>query len=458
MVDLPRLLLAAPASGSGKTTVTIGLLELLRRAGMHPAAFKCGPDYIDPLFHQQVLGLSGGNVDLFFTPPDLACSLITQQATGSGIAVFEGVMGYYDGIGTSFKASSWHLATVTRTPAVLIVNARGASVSLAALVRGFSQFKPDSRIAGIVLNRCSSTLHDRLAPMLTGETGLPVLGHIAELPDAHLESRHLGLVTPDQIADLKNKITILADSMAETVDFQALIQLAKTAPAMSEKNTAHIHPAVPAPVRIAVANDPAFCFYYRENFSLLEQLGAQLEFFSPLTDAQLPERIGGVYIGGGYPELFASRLSANHSMRESIRTAIANSLPTVAECGGFMYLQNSLADQTGTLHPMVGALPGMCKNTGRLGRFGYCTLEAREDSLLCDKGESIRAHEFHYWDSDTPGSAFHAAKAGGTRGWECVQAGPSLFAGFPHLSFWSNPECARRFVRAAAAYAGKTIQ
>ncbi len=235
MVELPRILLAAPASGSGKTTVTIGLLELLRRTGMRPAAFKCGPDYIDPLFHQQVLGLPGGNVDLFFTPPELACSLMTQQAAGSGIAVLEGVMGYYDGIGASSEASSWHVATVTRTPAVLIVNARGASVSLAALVKGFCQFKPESMIAGILLNRCSSTLYERLGPMLTNETGLPVLGHIAEIPDARLESRHLGLVTPDQIADIQNTITILADSMAETVDVHALFHLAQTAPAMSEK-------------------------------------------------------------------------------------------------------------------------------------------------------------------------------------------------------------------------------
>ncbi|MCD8350807.1 MAG: cobyrinate a,c-diamide synthase [Planctomycetaceae bacterium] len=447
---IPRLLITAPASGGGKTTVTLGLLQALLDRGLVPSSFKCGPDFIDPLFHREVVGVNGYNLDLFFTTPPVVRGLLARGSAGADIAVVEGVMGYYDGIGDNGDASSWAVAAATGTPAVMVVNARGASLSLAALVNGFRDFRPASMLAGVILNRCSQKYHDKIAPVLERETGLRVFGCLPDNPAFDLPSRHLGLVTPDGVDELRHKLAILGKTLAATVDLEGLLKLAASAsPIQGEWPT--IHPAVQERVRIAVARDRAFSFYYRENFEVLEESGAELAFFSPLGDERIPDDAAGLYFGGGYPELFSAELAANTGMRESVAAAVQSGMPTLAECGGFLYLQESLTDKDGKTHAMAGALPGRGSYAGGLRRFGYIGVTQTADTLLGPKGTSIKGHEFHYWDSSECGSACVAEKPTGG-GWNCVQAPGNVFAGFPHLYFLSNPECAASFVQAAARW------
>lgn len=445
--DIPRLLLAAPASGSGKTTVAMGLLAALRSSGMRPAAFKCGPDYIDPMFHREVLGIPGRNLDLFFTEEDVARGLLAQGSRDAGFALLEGVMGFYDGVGGTDQASSWRLASATETPVVLVLRPRGAFLSLAALVNGFVRFREKSLIHGILLNQCGERLFAKLAPMLEKETGIRVYGHIPDLPEATMESRHLGLVTPDGVRGLRGKVAALAESMRETVDVDGLVRLAGNAPPL-EATLPEIVPCAETPAAIAVARDEAFCFYYEENFDLLRSLGADLVFFSPLRDARLPDGVNGLYLGGGYPELHAGELSQNASMRKSIRAAVADGMPTLAECGGFLYLQERLAGPDGAAHSMVGALAGTGRDAGRLVRFGYLEMKSDRDFLLAPAGGAIRAHEFHRWDTDANGADCIGKKHADASEWRFGVAGPGLYAGFPHVYFWNEPNMAKRFVEA----------
>ena len=443
---LKRILLAAPKSGAGKTTVVCGLLQALVNRNMTPAACKCGPDYIDPLFHSEIIGARGCNLDLFFTDEPTARGLLWQSSEGCDVAVLEGVMGYYDGLGgVTDRASAYHVAHATHTPVVLILDARGASLSLCAQLRGFLGFRRPSEIAGVLLNRCSPMQYEMLAKTIAAECGVPVFGYLPNLPACALESRHLGLVTAAEVADLKEKLRILAENLEKTVDVDGLLTLAQSAPPLDVPDGA----VEPLPGRrpvLAVAKDKAFCFYYRENLRLLQDLGAEIVEFSPLTDQALPQ-CDGLYLGGGYPELYTKQLSENVSMLESIASAIRSGLPTFAECGGFLYLHEEMTGEDGVTRPMAGVIPGGCRNTGKLRRFGYVTLTAKRDNLLCAAGDTIRAHEFHYYDSDSNGSDFHAEKPVSGRGWDCIHAAGTLFAGFPHLYFPANPEFARRFVR-----------
>ncbi|MDR0363293.1 MAG: cobyrinate a,c-diamide synthase [Planctomycetota bacterium] len=445
----PRLMITAPSSGTGKTALVIGLLQALSDRGMNPAAFKSGPDYIDPMYHREVLGVASRNLDLFFTSPGTARGLFSAAAAAADISVLEGAMGHYDGVGGTTKASAWHLAAATSTPAVLVARPKGAFLTLAAMINGILRFREDSMIKGVVLNRCSESYAGKLSPILERETGLRVFGSLPDLPEAVIESRHLGLATPDTVTALRGKIVRLAREMKWRIDIDGLVALARSAPRL-EAGLPDVDPVEDAPVKIAVAVDKAFCFYYQENLDLLRALGAELIEFSPLADERLPDGIGGLYLGGGYPELHAGELAANEAMRESVRTAVGNGLPTLAECGGFLYLLSRLADVNRAEHAMAGVIDGCAGNAGRLKRFGYTYLRAKRDTLLCPAGAELRAHEFHYWNCARPGDAFLARKASGDAEWECVFANDTLFAGFPHLYFWSDPDMARRFVAAAA--------
>lgn len=451
-MSAPRLLLCAPASGGGKTTVTCAILQALVDRHLEPVAFKCGPDYIDPMFHSEIIGAKSRNLDLFFLGEDKTRYLLERNSVGAGLALIEGVMGYYDGIAMSHEASAYHLAKATRTPAVLVVDGRGSALTLAAVVQGMKTFRPDSQIRGVVLNRVSPMLYPRLKECIEGETGLTVYGYLPNLPGCALESRHLGLVTAGEVAGLKEKLHKLAAQAEQTMDLEGLLALGASAPALNATP-----PVLPTPVEgepvIAVARDKAFCFYYADGLELLEQMGARLVMFSPLEDKTLPEGTCGLYLGGGYPELFAKELANNHMLMQEIHDKIRHGLPTVAECGGFLYLHRHLGDADGRYDwNMVGAFSGQAHNTGKLGRFGYITLTAKTDGLLCRAGESFPAHEFHYWDSSTLGGDFSARKPQSNRGWECAFHTPTLYAGFPHFHFWARPELARNFVAAAHRY------
>lgn len=449
----PRLMFCAPASGSGKTTVTCAVLRALLRRGLRPMACKSGPDYIDPMFHSRVLGAQSCNLDLFFFDHATAKSLLARSAAQADVTVLEGAMGYYDGIAMGADASAYALASATRTPAVLVVDGRGRALSVAAEVVGFQRFRQPSGIAGVILNRTSPMLYPRLAETITRETGLPVFGFLPVMTDCALESRHLGLVTAAEISDLQQKLDRMARQAEKTVDLDGLLALARTAPELGRSPKSL--PAVPDRPRIAVARDKAFCFYYEASLQVLRDLGAELVEFSPLKDETLPQRIQGLYLGGGYPELYARELAENETMRRSIHDAVTGGMPTVAECGGFLYLHRTLRDEAGTPWPMAGVLDAEGYPTGKLSRFGYVTLTAETDSLLFRRGETMPAHEFHYWDSTAPGADFTAQKPQSDRRWMAGVATESLYAGFPHFHFASRPEVAGRFVEAAANYGKK---
>ena len=437
---IPRVILAGTMSGCGKTTVTAAVLAALRRRGLRPAAFKCGPDYIDPMFHRYVTGEKGANLDLDFFDDGTARYLLKKYAAGKSLAVIEGVMGYYDGAGmTTSRASTWDVARATQSPAILVVNARGAARSVLAVIAGFLALEPESRIRGVILNQCSPGAYRALAGAIRERFSGQVLplGYLPVKPECTLESRHLGLVTAQEVEDLEEKLSVLAGAAEETLDLDGLLALAESAPPLETPELSI--PRFSEPVRIAVARDRAFCFYYGEALDLLEEMGAALVPFSPLADPALPEGIDGLYLGGGYPELYAKRLGENVSMRDSVRRVVSGGLPTLAECGGFMYLTEAVGEE-----PMAGVLPGRCFDAGRLVRFGYAALTAKRDSLLCPRGTTLRAHEFHRWDCTKPGDAFAARKASGAA-WNCAAASPRLYAGFPHFHFYSDVRMAARF-------------
>ena len=440
---VPRLLLAAPASGSGKTTLTCALLRVLERRGLSPCAFKCGPDYIDPMFHRSVLGLPSRNLDLFFSSPDEVRRNLALGAQGRGAAIIEGVMGYYDGVGGGERASSWHVAQVTQTPTILVAEPKGSALTLAAVLQGLARFRQPSQVAGVLLNGTTPAMAARLSQDIQRETGLPVLGCLPRLPECSIPSRHLGLYTPGEIQDLGERVEKLADALEQYADVDRLLELTQSAPPLEipEEQEA---PEVPAGI-LAVAWDEAFCFYYQENLELLKRCGLAIVKFSPLSDKQLPEGTCGVYLGGGYPELYAQMLSENVSMRKALREAAEADMPILAECGGFLYLQQTLEDSQGKVWPMAGILDGAGYRTGRLQRFGYVTLHSLEDSAYLRSGETVAAHEFHRWDCTQNGQACLAQKPESEKHWNCLSCKGNLLAGFPHLYLPSCPQVARRF-------------
>ena len=433
-----RTLIAGTGSGCGKTTVTCAVLSALKARGVDAAAAKCGPDYIDPMFLRSVIGAPSTNLDPFFFDENALRFLLARNSRE--ITVIEGVMGYYDGIGlASSRASAYEAARLTRTPVILAVNAKGASLSILAQIKGFSEFAPDSGIRGAILNNCTEKVYSALAPEIERRLGIRPLGFMPHIKEAEIGSRHLGLVTAAEIADLKDKLARLAEQAEKSLDIDGIVRLAGTA------DTLEFEPVKVErrePVRIALARDRAFCFYYDDSLDLLREMGAELVDFSPMEDERLPEGIHGLYLGGGYPELHAKRLSENRSMLESVRNALSDGLPCIAECGGFMYLTESIAGER-----MVGLIKGNCFDAGRLQRFGYVTLTAERDNLLCKKGESIPAHEFHRWDAETTGDCFTARKADG-REWPCVIASETLWAGYPHIHLLANTGFAESFYNA----------
>ena len=503
-VRFPRIMIAAEKSGGGKTLFTCALLSLLKERVQAVRAFKCGPDYIDPMFHRTVLEIPSRNLDSFFADGDTLRYLLGREVLEmekfpeSRIAVLEGVMGFYDGLGgVSEQSSAWEVADLTDTPVILLVDMKGRSLSALASIKGFLDYKEKSHVTGIVFNRLSPMLYPGLKERTERELGIRVFGYVPELKDLTLESRHLGLVMPEEIPGIRERLDLIKEKVRAGINLDGIIEEAGRA--------AEIEVKLPEAVRqfcnvdcgkvlnnsaaqyieniadakkiydsgnthemkstlsdrsikktvVAVAKDEAFCFYYEDNLDLLKKLGAEIQYFSPIHDRNLPEGTCAVYLGGGYPELHAKALSENISMRNAIRQAVMEEVPCIAECGGYLYLKDSIVDPDGVEWPMAGVLPGSSRDAGKLGRFGYITVTSKKEGLLGPAGTEFRAHEFHHWDSEENGTDFAAKKPVGTRGWDCGYTTESFYAGFPHLYFYSNVKIAENFIKCAETWKKK---
>lgn len=436
-VNTPRVMFAATRSGSGKTTVTCGVLAALKKQNIKVQAYKCGPDYIDPMFHRTVLGIDTGNLDTFFADADAIGRILARDTKDAELIVMEGVMGYYDGVGgTTTMASSYELSKVTKTPVILVVDAKGASVTLAAIIRGIMEYKKDSRIAGVILNRVSPMFYSRIKHVIEAECGISVLGYLPENASFAVPSRHLGLLQPDEMQKQRDWVETVAEAARKTIDIDGILEIAAQAETLQAQKPADVrqNSKFPSGYRIGVARDAAFSFYYRENLRMLEDMGATLVYFSPLADAELPV-VDALIFGGGYPELYAKQLCENSSMRESILQALESGMPCHAECGGFLYLGKSLADAQGNVYEMVGFLDGAGFRTERLQRFGYVELAPQEADAFA-VNTVLRGHEFHYWDSTDCGDACLAWKPlSKQKTYPCMVKKKGTFAGFPHLYY-----------------------
>jgi cobyrinic acid a,c-diamide synthase len=446
---MKRIMIAGTHSGCGKTTVTCAILAALKARNMNVAAFKCGPDYIDPMFHRKAIEVPSYNLDSLFCDDETLKYLMYENSKNADISVVEGVMGFYDGV--DGRGSAHSVSMITETPVVVVIDCKGASESIGAVMKGFLEYKQPNMIKGFIFDR----LPERLVPRIKAICEELKTSFYGYMPTNSFtfESRRLGLVTADEVRGIKEKLSELRQLAEKNILLDEIIMATDVPYPQFAEPKLHIAKHRNAPI-IAVAKDEAFCFIYSDNIALLEKLGCKIEYFSPLRDKKLPANCCGLLLSGGYPELYAEQLSQNQEMINIIKTAIKSGIPTIAECGGFMYLHEKMVLADDRCFDMVGAIKGNVFATQKLQRFGYVTLDALKNCLICDKSDKIAAHEFHYWDSTNCGCDFTASKSDG-RNWECVHADNTLYAGFPHLYFYADIRIAERFAAACAEFGEK---
>lgn len=456
-MKLNRIMIAAPKSGSGKTIITCALLKALKNRGEQVVSYKCGPDYIDPMFHEQVIGIPSKNLDTFFTGADVTRELFLKNRTEKDFAVMEGVMGLFDGLGgIREEGSSYHLAKMTETPIVLVIDAKGMGRSMIPMIAGFLAYDKEHLIRGVILNKMSKSYYEIIKPMIEDELSIRVLGFLPDQKDIRIESRHLGLVMPNELADIQKQLQVVSEELEKTVDVDVIKHIAEQASELMDTHKGMSGDSYAEDKKsgrpvIAVAKDEAFCFYYEDNLLMLQEKGAEIIYFSPVHDTKLPDHCNALLIGGGYPELYVNELSQNVSMKNAIKQAFDKGMPIVAECGGFMYLHDAIIDKYGVSHAMVGVVPATCEYKGKLVRFGYIEIEEKQRCFL-PESELIKGHEFHYYDSTDNGENCTATKPITGRAYSCVMAGESYWLGFPHLYYPSNPLFAENFVKKAEEY------
>lgn len=464
-MSLNRIVIAGTNSGCGKTTISMGIMAALVKRGLAVQPFKVGPDFIDPMFHTFITGKESRNLDSWLLNEEIVKHLFIKNSYQADISVVEGVMGLYDGFGgNTTSGSTAHVSKIIKAPVILIVNGEGVSLSIAALVRGFRDFDSEIDLRGVIINNLKSEGHFALLKEIIEEhTGIAVLGFIPKMVEAGLNSRHLGLVPSEEILDLREKVSRLSDQIEKTVDIERLLQISAQAQELKASDLSFNIAKRNNKFKIAVAKDKAFNFYYKDNLDLLEMMGAEIEYFSPISDEELPMKIDGLYIGGGYPEVWAKELENNTRMRESIKKAMVNGLPTYVECGGFMYMTESIKDHDGEVFNMVGVIPGRSEMTSKLQRFGYVEIEITNDNIISKKGYKIRAHEFHYsitsvdWSVSTCYKVTKRRMGKDATAWQCGYKYNNLLGGYPHLHFWGNTGFAERFVNNCIQYnAGKS--
>ena len=446
--SIPRVVIAAPQSGSGKTTIVTGLLSAFRKQGLSVQSYKIGPDYIDPGYHALASGRPAHNLDTWLVPEEKLPDIFRQTAKDADITVIEGVMGLYDG-GKNGISSTAAIAKLLDAPVLLVVNAKSMGESAAALVQGFCAYDPAVRLAGVILNRLGSPTHREMIEEAMERIGIPVYGAVFRQEAMTLPERHLGLVPVEENDREKETVAAIGRTVAASVDTARIRALAAEAPPLSCRKLA----ASPSTqrVRVAVARDEAFSFYYPESLRILEEQGAEIVPFSPLHDRELPSA-DGLILGGGFPEMFAGALYANAAMRAAIERAAADGLPIYAECGGFMYLMREMVDFSGQVYPMLGIVPGRVVMNRRLQTVGYVTAEMLRDTVLGRKGTVLRGHEFHFSSECEPETpelyprAFAFRKARRPEAREAGFARGNILGSYLHLHFAGCPEAAAHFV------------
>lgn len=459
MKNFPRLVIAGVHSGVGKTTLSTAVMGALTRLGLKVQPFKVGPDYIDPGYHTAATGRVSRNLDAWFLGVDGVREMFARSAGDADISVIEGVMGLYDGRGSGEEGSTAQVAKILRAPVMLVLDARSMARSAAALVTGYKYFDSGVNLAGVFLNRVGGDRHYHLLKeAIEQNCGVPVLGRAGRWDGLELPERHLGLLPTAEKEGVLPYIKALSEKITGGIEVERLLELARSVPAPPPPSR-RVFPSAgpPASVRLGVVMDSAFNFYYHDGLDLLGALGAEIVPCSAL-DGAFPGDIDGLYIGGGFPEMFARELSGNHAFIQGLRAAHARGMPIYAECGGFMYLTRAVTDFQGERHQMAGVIPGECRMQSKRAALGYVTATALADNILVAGGQSIRGHEFHYstleLDQGSPG-AYRLFKegVGGSRADGYVRG--NLLASYLHIHFAGHPEAAGRFINKCLEYKNK---
>lgn len=449
----PRFVLAGTNSGVGKTTITLGLLNSFYRKGYNVQPFKSGPDYIDPAFHTFVTGNASRNLDAWLLPEDKIRSLMCHSGEGKDLSIVEGVMGFYDGHSVHRKkGSTAHLSKIVKAPAVLIINGSGIATSAAAIVLGFQKFDPEVNVAGVIINMVNSERHyEILKEAIEEMTDVKCYGYLKKNSEMNLSSRHLGLIPSYEVDQLKEKIDLISDMMEESIDFDGLLTLAQTAPDLEADAVEPVKQF--KQLKIGVPLDNAFNFYYQDNLDLLQFLGAEIVNFSPVKDAHIPQNLDGLYVGGGFPEVFAKELTANKTMLADIKAFVESNRPVYAECGGLMYMCKSITDLEDKTFDMVGLIDNESVMTKRLQRFGYVEVELEETTIIGPKGLRFMAHEFHrsqVIDSSNDTLCYKVEKDRGNGNiskWQCGYGYKNFLGAYAHVHFYNNLEIPVNFLK-----------
>ncbi|AXN41135.1 cobyrinic acid a,c-diamide synthase [Peribacillus butanolivorans] len=445
-----RLVIAGTGSGVGKTTLTIGIMAALQKKGYTVQGFKCGPDYIDPTYHTAVTGRTSRNLDSWMFEHNIVREILNKASIGADISIIEGVMGFFDGKNPlSNTGSTAEISMITESPVLLIVNCASMARSAAAIVKGFQAFSTGPNIIGVIANQVGSEGHYKIVKAaIEQECDVPVMGYMKRELDIDIPSRHLGLIPAIERGELEPFFDKLAHLVMETIDIEQLYLLAKTS-TISSGNSGIFQSSSKKDVCIAVAKDAAFNFYYQENLELLEANGANIKYFSPLKGDEVPLDADGLYLGGGFPEEFADELSRNEIAIKSIRNAIAKGLPTLAECGGFMFLSKSIETTSGEKYPMAGLIPGRIKMQKKLAALGYREITGIESNFLIKDCDQAKGHEFHYSTFEPDNVLPYAYEAKGRFGSKkegCIIG--NLVAGYTHFHFASNPKLVENWINA----------
>ncbi|MBM7647822.1 cobyrinic acid a,c-diamide synthase [Bacillus ectoiniformans] len=442
-----RVVIAGTGSGVGKTTVTIGLMRALMKRGLAVQGFKCGPDYIDPTYHSSVTNRPSRNIDTWMMEPDIVRTIVARASRDADISVIEGAMGLYDGkspLGNIGSAAD--ISVVTESPVILVINAASMARSAAAVVKGFQLLDENVHIAGVIANQVGSKSHFEIVKTaVEQECSIPVIGYLEKGAVPSLPSRHLGLVPAIERGDLDPYFDELAQVMEQSIDMEKLLTISKTSPLSATSNI--FDKTTEATVHIAVARDAAFNFYYEENLGLLRANGANLCFFSPLANEEVPHEAQGLYLGGGFPEEFAEQLSRSEKAKRSIQQA-AESLPTLAECGGFMYCTEAIIDRSGKEYPMLGVIPGKVRMQEKLAALGYREITGMPNNFLLSDQELVKGHEFHYSVYEGNNNQPAYTSKGRFKTQEEGYLKNRLTAGYAHMHFASNPQLVRNWIKA----------